>query len=285
MANQSKTLKGKFTYNVGKVDPWLKPNKNNSEQNMKAWKGDGPDGIVFHWSAGNTLSSAITTLRGNNLSYHFLLDKNGDIIQTSPINQRTSHAGFSWGPRGNTYSLNPKSIYTSCNDYMIGICLVYYPKNNDKLFTQEQLTSVKELIVFLQSYYDSIKYVTTHFEISPSRKPDIYFWGKLNGGSTFGHQLVTSINAQHNLNLKFWQSGQNWIDKDGVERTFEYATTNGLGGLTKQGKRLEVFKQRGELKQVTREYTKEKRNANVIQVQKDMEQQNNSFSANDVLGE
>ena len=273
MANQSKTFKGKFTYKVGRVDPWLR-----DKSSMKAWRKDGPDAIVFHWTGGSTLSSAINTLVKNKLGYHFFINPDGNIVQGMPINQRAPHAGFSWGPRGDTYAVNQTTVHTSCNDYAIGISFVYNPTGNTDVFTDKQITSAKELVAFLQSKFLSIKYVTTHFEITPSRKGDIYFWGKVTGGSSIGHKFVTSINAQHNLKLKFWECGNDWEDKNNTFRTFKYATENGIGGFDENGFRVD-----GSYGRIS--YTKEKRNQNIAQYQKDYKQAGTTFSGNDVLGQ
>ena len=225
MSSKSKILTGKFTHKVSRVDPWLR-----DKSSMIAWRGNGPDAIVFHWTGGSTLSSALNTLVNNKLGYHFFIKPNGEIIQGMPINQRASHAGFSWGPRGDTYSSNG-----GLNEYTIGISFVYNPIGNDKVFTAAQITSAKELVVFLQSYFNSIEYITTHFEVTPERKGDIYFWGLESGSSSIGYQFVRSINVQNNLNLKFWKCGDNWKDKDGIVRTFEYAKQKGLGGFDING--------------------------------------------------
>ena len=209
---------------------------------MKAWRGDGPDAIVFHWTGGDTIGSALNTLVKNKLGYHFFIEPDGKIVQGMPINQRAPHAGYSWGPRGDTYTSGG-----GLNDYAIGISFIYNPIGKDVALT-------------------------------PARKGDIYFWGKVSGGSSIGHQFVTSINAQHSLNLKFWTCGSDWVDKDDIDRTFNYAIKKGLGGFDKNGFRVD-----GSFGRIS--YTKEKRNQNMVQYQKDYKQTTTTFSGNDVLGQ
>ena len=189
-----------------------------------------------------------------------------------PLNQRAPHAGYSWGPRGDTYTTSG-----GLNDYSIGISFVYTPEKNSKPISSAQITSAKELVVFLQSYFPNIKYVTTHFEITPARKGDIYFWGLESGGSSIGQKFVTSINSQHNLQMKFWKCGDDWVDKNNTIRTFKYATDTGAGGFNKNGVRLDGSARNS--------YTRVFRNSQIPNWRKSFNQKTTTFAANDVLGQ
>tara|TARA_B100001105_G_scaffold200866_1_gene164616 strand:+ start:355 stop:966 length:612 start_codon:yes stop_codon:yes gene_type:complete len=71
--------------------------------------------LVMHYTAGLTASSAINTFKdpGSKVSAHFVIDRNGDVVQMVPTNRRAWHAGVSrWGE------------LTDLNSYSVGIELV-----------------------------------------------------------------------------------------------------------------------------------------------------------------
>ena len=268
MSNGKKILEGSFSRPFKKVEPFLRTN-----YQMDSWAtGSGPEVILFHWTGGSTLSSALNTLFANGLSYHFFIDVDGTIVQSAPISRRAAHAGHSWGPRGNTYTQRGDLNY-----YSIGISFVYTPVNNTKSINEAQMLAAEELVVFLRTNFTTIKWVTTHFEVTPPRKGDIYFWGNEYEGDT-GRKLVNKVNNNNGFNLEWWQCGYDWKDKDGNIRTFKYATENGIGGFNENGIRKDGSY--GYL-----DYTKEKRNELSKQYRKDFRQITASFIVEDVTSE
>ncbi|MEM7574260.1 MAG: N-acetylmuramoyl-L-alanine amidase [Bacteroidota bacterium] len=69
--------------------------------------------ITIHYSATSTLKKAWQALKDRGLSYHLLVDQNGELLQCVPLNKRAAHAGYS-----NWKGLN------NLNDFSIGICAV-----------------------------------------------------------------------------------------------------------------------------------------------------------------
>lgn len=53
----------------------------------------GQRGVTVHYTASGCLNSALNAMQQSGLGYHFLIDRDGSIIQTSPLNHRTDHAG------------------------------------------------------------------------------------------------------------------------------------------------------------------------------------------------
>jgi len=66
-------------------------------------------GVIIHHTAGGSLSGAISTLRNNNLSYHYLIEPNGQISQFTNNNIRGHHAGGQNRPTLNTWGSDPNS--------------------------------------------------------------------------------------------------------------------------------------------------------------------------------
>ena len=117
--------------------------------------------IVLHWTAGASVSSAISALRINKNSYHFIIGKDGMITQTVPLSRKAWHAGSSYGPNGS--DVNPTSI---------GISMDLL--NDKQPVTDEMYTSILNLILDLKIAVPSLKWITGHQWISPGRKVDPY---------------------------------------------------------------------------------------------------------------
>lgn len=116
--------------------------------------------IVLHATAGSNVEGAITTLRSRQLSYHYIIDKNGHIIKCCPANNVAYHAGESWGPDGRYV-----------NKYSIGIAFVNLNDGKDT-YTLEQHEACQYLCHMLMLNIPTIKWITTHYSISPGRKTD-----------------------------------------------------------------------------------------------------------------
>lgn len=101
------------------------------------------------------------------VSAHFLLRRDGEMIQFVPCNQRAWHAGVSsWQGR------------ERCNDFSIGIEL----EGSDFVpFTAIQYQVLDQLLLAIQARYP-IAHVVGHSEIAPGRKTDpgsFFDWEKL----------------------------------------------------------------------------------------------------------
>jgi AmpD protein len=96
-------------------------------------------------------------LRGVLVSSHFLVRRDGQIVQFVPCNKRAWHAGVSaWRGR------------SRCNDFSIGIEL----EGSDlEPFTERQYTSLVRLTRRLKRIYP-IGEIVGHSDIAPERKTD-----------------------------------------------------------------------------------------------------------------
>ncbi|RIJ99500.1 MAG: hypothetical protein DCC46_08220 [Armatimonadetes bacterium] len=151
------------------------------EENLKS--GSRPlrtrvDLVVLHATAGSSLSGAIATLRSRGLSYHFLIDKDGTIVEAAPTSRKAFHAGNSYGPKEKSRGVDPRQdaqarflAKTSVNAYSIGIAFV---NRNDGVdpYTPEQKEAIEPLLRLLKDKHRALRYLTTHFAVSPKRKTD-----------------------------------------------------------------------------------------------------------------
>lgn len=117
------------------------------------------DTICLHATAGGSAEGAISTLRKRGLSYHYIVEKNGHIYKCVPSESVAYHAGVSKGPHG-----------TGVNSYSIGISFVNLNDGRDQ-YTQEQFDACESLVAALRGAFP-IRYLTTHYWVSPGRKTD-----------------------------------------------------------------------------------------------------------------
>ena len=91
------------------------------------------------------------------VSAHFLVRRDGELIQFVPCAQRAWHAGESaWRGRGR------------CNDYSIGIEL---EGADDQTFSNIQYEQLARLTRVLQAAYPGLE-IVGHSDIAPARKTD-----------------------------------------------------------------------------------------------------------------
>jgi N-acetylmuramoyl-L-alanine amidase len=145
-----------------------------------------PSILVLHYTAGGSLEGAVTTFKKpESVSAHFVIDRDGTIVQMVELDKKAFHAGIS--------SYNNRN---GVNDYSIGIEIVNWgicgngeepitwtKKTLDKNdctkvygswwhnYTKEQLESVKELCLTLIKEL-KLTAVVGHSDIAPGRKVD-----------------------------------------------------------------------------------------------------------------
>lgn len=130
--------------------------------------GTAVDTVVLHATAGESLSGAIGWLRKIGLSYHYVIGDgrrkgdyaDGEVVKLVPYTREAFHAGVSFGPQG-----------SGVNRYSIGICA---DNRNDgrEPWTDAQVGAAITLIRELRKAVPSLRYLTTHYAVSPGRKSD-----------------------------------------------------------------------------------------------------------------
>jgi len=104
-------------------------------------------------------------LRDLKVSAHFLVRREGELIQLVPCAKRAWHAGSSrWGGR------------ERCNDFSVGVEL---EGADDQAYSATQYVRLAELLVVLRRRYPIVD-VVGHLDIAPGRKTDpgpAFDWG------------------------------------------------------------------------------------------------------------
>jgi len=112
---------------------------------------------------------AFAEIAGLRVSAHFLLRRNGELLQFVPADKRAWHAGAScWRGR------------ERCNDFSIGIEM---EGSDDQPFTHEQYQTLIHTTQTIRKHYPAItpKRITSHAAIAPQRKTDpgpLFDWTK-----------------------------------------------------------------------------------------------------------
>jgi N-acetylmuramoyl-L-alanine amidase len=130
-----------------------------------------PNLVVVHHTGSSTLESALRTLtdRARGVSAHYLIDRDGRILQLVDERHRAWHAGASrWGG------------ISDVNSASIGIELV---NNGDEPFPDRQIVSLITLLDDLTDrHHIPPRNVIGHADVAPARKsdPNAYFpWATL----------------------------------------------------------------------------------------------------------
>jgi len=136
------------------------PNFNNKKRSIKGIKF-----IIFHYTGMKKESEAISRLTDiqSEVSCHYLIKNNGEIITMVPESYIAWHAGkSSWR---NCKSLNKNSI---------GIEIANPGhKFNYKKFSKKQIISLLRLSkVLIKKYKINIKNILGHSDVAPERKKD-----------------------------------------------------------------------------------------------------------------
>lgn len=119
----------------------------------------GGDGIVGLFTNALDFSAHpyYETLRGLEVSAHFLIRRDGELIQLVPCTKRAWHAGAStWRGR------------ERCNDFSVGVEL---EGDDEQAFSDPQYSRLTGLLSSLRARYPIVD-VVGHSDIAPGRKTD-----------------------------------------------------------------------------------------------------------------
>ena len=121
-----------------------------------------PKGIVIHHTVGSYKGSVNWVLQSRSkVSYHCIVDTNGDRTVLAEDNQRAWHAGRS--------SFKGRS---DCNSFMLGIA-VSGDTNTRELTDLEAVSVAQWCVDKMKLHGFGLNEITTHREVSPGRKNDI----------------------------------------------------------------------------------------------------------------
>lgn len=131
-------------------------------------KGSIVDSIVVHTTGGDKDSSAINTFKygnpgGNPVSAHYVIKKDGSIVQMVKLNDKAAHAGESVHVDGKRW-LNSRSV---------GIEVVGTDRSSITSSQMASLVFIVSGLLFRFSYsHNKPLYVLGHRVVSPGRKTD-----------------------------------------------------------------------------------------------------------------
>lgn len=148
------------------------------------------DTVVLHHTAGPTLEGAVKWFENpeSRVSAHFVVGKDGSIVQQVSTFARAWHAGAS-------VFLGKEGV----NDFSIGIEMVNLGDGKDP-WTTEQVEVVGFLVATMRRRFPTIKYITSHefVALPKGRKSDPrgFPWERLRG---LGLELVHAAGLEPNL--------------------------------------------------------------------------------------
>jgi N-acetyl-anhydromuramyl-L-alanine amidase AmpD len=121
-----------------------------------------PRGIILHHTAGSYAGSVSWCLNPQSqVSYHCIVNTNGDRAELAKDTQRAWHAGQS-SFKGQT----------DCNSFMLGIAVS--GDTNKRELTKEELESVAQWCIDKMKLHKfGIDDITSHRIVSPGRKNDV----------------------------------------------------------------------------------------------------------------
>jgi N-acetyl-anhydromuramyl-L-alanine amidase AmpD len=123
-----------------------------------------PIGIILHHTGGSYAGAVSWCLNPTSqVSYHCIINTNGDRTILAGDNQRTWHAGRS--------SFNGRS---DCNTFMLGVAVS--GDTNQRELTDDEIDSVAMWCADKIKQFNmprNLSTITTHRQVSPGRKNDV----------------------------------------------------------------------------------------------------------------
>ena len=135
-----------------------------------SWPGNTQESIVLHTTLGNNYEGAYETLKIRHLSYHFIIDEDGDVYQMVDIERSAWHSGVKSNP-----NLRARSFFgtENPNRRSIGIAFV---RNGDSSITSLQRDSAVNLIKEI-GQTNGIRYnrdnIFCHYEITDYKPKEV----------------------------------------------------------------------------------------------------------------
>ena len=171
--------------------PWLFPKARqipDLDMSKSALK---PQGVVIHYTVSDNLDATVAFFQKNEVDIHFLIGKDGSMVQMVPCNRQAAHAGESaWGNLKflNQYFLGIEVVCLGPvqrqknGSFLDGYARPYRGTPRDKLmlgnrfwdpFTPAQEAALRDLVGWmLATYKFPVGNIVGHHEVAPNRKVD-----------------------------------------------------------------------------------------------------------------
>lgn len=153
---------------ITNLSPWLDHHSRTSEPTL----------VVLHADDGKSVDGTVETLKDRGLSYHYLIEPNGVIHKLIPADSVGYHAGSSYGPREQERGVSRKQKadkhFVACcsvNSYSVGIAFRNYETGHEPI-SKDAAEALADLLVALRAQFPSLKWISTHYWVSPGRKTD-----------------------------------------------------------------------------------------------------------------
>lgn len=138
--------------------------------NRSSRDGHKPTMIVIHGDAGTSDAGTVSWLKNpdSNVSYHYLIGRDGAVYQFVPDSEKAWHAGKSW--------FHGEEVGGSVNPISLGVAFANNGRG-DEFYTREQYREGGKLVAALcKAHGIPLHRVRGHFEVSPGRKSDPWSW-------------------------------------------------------------------------------------------------------------
>lgn len=131
--------------------------------------------VVLHASAHGSVDDLVHELREADHSYHYIIDREGNLFKGVPFSAVSFHCGNSYGPhevaRGVSSERDPAGHFvehTCVNEYSLGICLMN-ANDGSETYGKPQLSTLSTLLKDLKTPLPKLRYLTTHAFVSPGK--------------------------------------------------------------------------------------------------------------------
>lgn len=133
------------------------------------------DTVVLHAAAHESVDDLVRELREQDHSYHYMIDREGNIYKGVPFSAVSYHCGNSYGPHEAERKLSPERdshgnfVEHPCiHEYTLGICLMNRNDGSEP-YAAEQLKACVTLLQDLKTPLPKLRYLTSHAEVSPGK--------------------------------------------------------------------------------------------------------------------
>jgi len=136
------------------------------------------DTVVLHAGPHASVEDLVQEFRDVDHSYHYIIDREGNIYKGVPFRAVAFHCGNSYGPHEATRGVPCERdaagnfVEHPCvNEYSLSICLMNFNDGADP-YPKPQLTALKTLLQDIKTPLPKLRFLTSHANVAPGRYCD-----------------------------------------------------------------------------------------------------------------